>query len=560
MKLLRMVLLLCVLSIIVNAQGPGPSFPKGSLSGPTMVASLPTTHNSNILYDVRDANSATDCTVGGGSTRIVCKWNGSAYAVVGGAGGTPTAITVANEATDTTTFPLFVTSATGDLGPKTNASFTFNSNTGELGVASIATTGAGPLIITALEGSAPSGVANNDVLYGDSTAHRLKVNNNNGGATTLSLFTDNLSVFAAGGAIAPASGNFSGALTVATALNSCADAGANDTYACSLSPAPAGYTTGQIFWFKANTANTGVATVNFNSLGAKTIVKLGGGITTALADNDIRAGQYVAVQYDGTNMQMLSQLGNAPSSGFTIGDTQVAFADGANTPAGDAGMTYNKTTDSLTLGTRVTVNNTGTYTGGTDPAFTVGAVGSATGIHNCGGAVFVLCFVSSGSTVFGFNGATANMLSTGVIAWVSSGAPFSSAENLGISKKGAGILAVGAGSTAGNTNGSIQVKSYLTDTNCTDSAGAAACGSASAGSVVIDAGSTSVVVSTTSVTANSQITPVFDSSLGTRLGVTCNTTAALPVITARTAGTSFTITVAVAPITNPACFSYSMVN
>jgi hypothetical protein len=45
-------------------------------------------------------------------------------------GGIPTQITVANEATDTTCFPLFVTAATGDLAPKTNANFTFNSNTG----------------------------------------------------------------------------------------------------------------------------------------------------------------------------------------------------------------------------------------------------------------------------------------------------------------------------------------------------------------------------------------------------------------------------------------------
>jgi hypothetical protein len=44
-----------------------------------------------------------------------------------------TTITVANEATDTTCFPLFTTAATGDLGPKTNAGLTFNSNTGSLG-------------------------------------------------------------------------------------------------------------------------------------------------------------------------------------------------------------------------------------------------------------------------------------------------------------------------------------------------------------------------------------------------------------------------------------------
>lgn len=50
---------------------------------------------------------------------------------------TPTAITVANEATDTSCFPLFVTAATGDLGPKTVASFTLNSNTGALGITTI---------------------------------------------------------------------------------------------------------------------------------------------------------------------------------------------------------------------------------------------------------------------------------------------------------------------------------------------------------------------------------------------------------------------------------------
>lgn len=58
-------------------------------------------------------------------------------------GGTATAVTVADEAADTTCFPLFVTAATGDLGPKTNAGLTFNSSTGLLTATGIAgTTGA----------------------------------------------------------------------------------------------------------------------------------------------------------------------------------------------------------------------------------------------------------------------------------------------------------------------------------------------------------------------------------------------------------------------------------
>ena len=41
----------------------------------------------------------------------------------------PTTITVADESTDTTCFPLFATAATGDLGPKTASGLTFNSST-----------------------------------------------------------------------------------------------------------------------------------------------------------------------------------------------------------------------------------------------------------------------------------------------------------------------------------------------------------------------------------------------------------------------------------------------
>lgn len=94
-----------------------------------------------------------------------------------------------------------------------------------------------------------------------------------------------------------------------------ADAGANDTYVVTLVPTPAAYVTGGHYRFKANTANTGACTVNFNSLGAKTIKKAAGGITTDLADNDIRAGQWVDLVYDGTNFQIQSTLGNVSSGG-----------------------------------------------------------------------------------------------------------------------------------------------------------------------------------------------------------------------------------------------------
>lgn len=88
-----------------------------------------------------------------------------------------------------------------------------------------------------------------------------------------------------------------------------ADAGGTDSYAITLSPVPTSYTTGMVVYFKANTANTGAATLNVNSLGAKTIVK---GVNTTLDDSDILAGQYCTVIYDGTNFVLQNPVGTNP--------------------------------------------------------------------------------------------------------------------------------------------------------------------------------------------------------------------------------------------------------
>lgn len=103
--------------------------------------------------------------------------------------------------------------------------------------------------------------------------------------------------------------------------------------------------------------------------------------------------------------------------------------------------------------------------------------------------------------------------------------------------------------------------SYATATNCSSAASPAVCGSAAAGTFVVAAAATAVTVNTTQITANSEVFLQEDSSLGTKLSVTCNTTAALapPTITARTAGTSFAV-LTTAPTTNPRCFSYHIIN
>lgn len=140
-----------------------------------------------------------------------------------------------------------------------------------------------------------------------------------------------------------------------------ADGGANDSYSITLSPAPAAYTTGMVLHFKANTANTGAATINVNSLGAKTIKK---NYNSDLEDNDIKANQLVSIIYDGTNFQLLSPVSNlvggliSSASGSTNGGA-TAIPSGTRTilvkffksHSGDA------TTGQADLGGQVTLDN-----------------------------------------------------------------------------------------------------------------------------------------------------------------------------------------------------------
>lgn len=81
-----------------------------------------------------------------------------------------------------------------------------------------------------------------------------------------------------------------------------ASSAGTDAYAITLTPAVTAYTTGDIYYFKADVANTGACTLNVNALGVKNI-KIGGAdpITGTIAANSI-----VEVQYDGTSMNILA--------------------------------------------------------------------------------------------------------------------------------------------------------------------------------------------------------------------------------------------------------------
>jgi len=100
---------------------------------------------------------------------------------------------------------------------------------------------------------------------------------------------------------------------------------------------------------------------------------------------------------------------------------------------------------------------------------------------------------------------------------------------------------------------------YATTTACASLHGQ--CGSAPAGAVSLPAGSSSLIVFTTAVTAQSQIFVQEDSSLSGQLSINCNSTLGrVYQVTQRFPGLSFEVNSSLPPVGSPACLSYHIVN
>jgi hypothetical protein len=142
-----------------------------------------------------------------------------------------------------------------------------------------------------------------------------------------------------------------------------------DTIVATSSPAVTAYATGQTFRFVSVGANTGAATFNLNSLGAKSITKNG---TTALISGDITSGAVVHVTYDGTQFQ----LANVAFTGSTI-QTQsyTRFTTGGTADAITG--TLSPAIASYVTGLRVTTTPSGANTV-TGPTLNLNSLGNKT--------------------------------------------------------------------------------------------------------------------------------------------------------------------------------------
>lgn len=93
-----------------------------------------------------------------------------------------------------------------------------------------------------------------------------------------------------------------------------------------LAPAPAAYATGQWVWFIAASDNTGSATLNLNSIGAKTLKRQIAGAKQNLSAGDIKSGRVYWAFYDGTDFVVLA----AEPLGY-VASSEIAVATGDQT-------------------------------------------------------------------------------------------------------------------------------------------------------------------------------------------------------------------------------------
>lgn len=168
------------------------------------------------------------------------------------------------------------------------------------------------------------------------------------------------------------------------------------------------YAQGQMFAFEAGAANTGAATLNVDSVGAKDIKKFH---DVALASGDIEAAGIYLVAYEATadNFQLISPVSNAPGDAFL----SVAQLWTAQQRPLTAALTYNATqTWDCSAAQDATLTLTGNVT--TFSAPTNQVAGSYYTLRlNLGSTPYT---VSAWNAVFKWPAATAPTLSTGANA------------------------------------------------------------------------------------------------------------------------------------------------
>lgn len=240
-----------------------------------------------------------------------------------------------------------------------------------------------------------------------------------------------------------------------------------------------------------------------------------------------------------------------------------AAAGGSTTVGPDATLVDNGTNFTVTSLNGIVLPNGASAT----PTLRFAQYATNTGFFS--GAATNFVFAVTGTNQLNFTNAGILVGSANKYGWTSTGAATGTIDTT-LCRQAAGVLEIGSNTgcaASGNLLANLVTAAlYATVTDCASSASPAVCAAAPTGAVAIATGTVSetLTVNTTAVTANSEILLQVDETLGTKLGVTCDSTLTEVIggvtITARTATTSFQITHSGNITTNPLCLSYTIIN
>lgn len=196
-------------------------------------------------------------------------------------------------------------------------------------------------------------------------------------------------------------------------------AAGTDTYTASMLATLTSYANGRFYLVLFTNANTGAATLNINSLGAKSITKNG---TAALAAGDIQAGSVKILGYDGTRFQLVGTVASAAAN-ITVGTSTITSGTSTRIPFNDAGvysedsaLVWDKTNNMLSVGTGASNTIRIHSQGGIRNTFVgPGSAGALvlTGNSNSGFGYSVGSSLSSGLYNCFFGSAAGHVVSTG---------------------------------------------------------------------------------------------------------------------------------------------------